>query len=160
MKKIALLAIAVVTLISCSDDDTIVNNEPEPVAEVPIAGTWKLTELYFNNAADYNNDGIASHDMLSETGCMLQSKIKFNEDKTLEYTYESIRYSVNTGNAIGCEGFEIMTGSYRIEGSNVLINAHGTETNNWVSMTAAKSGNELKHFIRIGKPGYMLFTKQ
>ncbi|MXN91864.1 hypothetical protein GR160_11585 [Flavobacterium sp. Sd200] len=72
MKKIAALTIAVVVTLSCSGDDDNDN--------VSLTGTWKLTSATLPEAVDFNNDGTASTDVMTETGCLNNSTIVFTDN--------------------------------------------------------------------------------
>lgn len=77
MKQINICIIAVfLCLTSCS------NNDDNLVFISDIEGLWTLTSLESINFYDFNNDGIATNNIMNETHCYFNQQIVFNEDKT------------------------------------------------------------------------------
>jgi len=77
MKKIYIYIIAAsLCLTSCS------KNENNAVFVSDIEGLWTLISLESINFYDFNNDGIATNNILNETNCYFNQQILFNPDKT------------------------------------------------------------------------------
>lgn len=66
MKKLFFLLTASILLVSCSDDD---NETPS------IQGTWKLTAFTVSEPVDFNNDGIGTTNLMTESNCYDNSSI-------------------------------------------------------------------------------------
>jgi hypothetical protein len=75
MKKIILMALAISSLLSCSNSD-------DDNSSVAIDGTWKLTAFSTQDPCDFNNDGVATTNFMNETGCYNNSKIVFTGSNT------------------------------------------------------------------------------
>lgn len=75
MRKILLLSALSLFLFSCSSDDDA------PTVD-PIIGTWKMTSFEVENSYDFNGDGTASREIISETNCYQNETIQINEGGT------------------------------------------------------------------------------
>jgi len=147
MKKIILLtALAAFAFTSCNNDDD--NNE------VSLFGTWKLTKATLNAGIDLNNDGVASTNLIAESGCLNHSTIIFTDDvasailnmQSLDITEED-----NGDYSVTCEDGVDESLPYTVSGDNVTLTSDG------VNVIFVKNGNKLT----IGMDGALLeFTKQ
>jgi uncharacterized lipoprotein YehR (DUF1307 family) len=78
MKKILLLLVVAVAVTACSKNDDDSGNN----GSVSVEGNWKLTSFTTENEYDLNEDGTASNNVMTETGCYLNETIAFNGDAT------------------------------------------------------------------------------
>ena len=95
MKKLFVLAAMAFLTVSCSDDD---NNS---TGSTSIEGTWKLTTFDHNEEVDLNEDGTASADMISESGCYGNSNITFSADQVATINIEELE--INLDLVVGTE---------------------------------------------------------
>ncbi|WP_046756387.1 hypothetical protein [Kordia jejudonensis] len=82
MKKLVLLTVLSIFLISCSSDD-------DAAAEITLTGTWRMTSFEVENSYDFNGDGTASRDLISETNCYQNETILINANGTATATSTS-----------------------------------------------------------------------
>ena len=82
MKKLLLFSVLSIFLFSCSSDD---DTTPPPT----IAGTWKMTLYEVETPYDFNGDGTANRDLITETNCYQNETILFNADGTAVATSTS-----------------------------------------------------------------------
>ena len=66
---------------NCSSDNSNMDNISE---EFSVVGSWELTSYTFENSYDFNKDGVASNDFISETACFDDIFINLNADGTGE----------------------------------------------------------------------------
>lgn len=76
MRKIILLSALSLFLFACSSDD-----DNAPTVD-PIVGTWRMTAYEVENSYDFNGDGTASRELISETNCYQNETIQINEGGT------------------------------------------------------------------------------
>ena len=81
MKKLLLLLASTIFLFSCNSDD-----DSTPSAE----GTWKLTTFTINEAADINNDGNATTNFITETGCYNNSNLILSSNSVANFRLEEL----------------------------------------------------------------------
>ena len=74
MRKLILLSALSLFLFACSSDD----DNATPTVD-PILGTWKMTSFEVENSYDFNGDGTASRELISETNCYQNETIQINE---------------------------------------------------------------------------------
>ncbi len=72
MKKL-LFSVLSVFLFSCASDDDV-------APETGLAGTWKMTSYEVENPYDFNGDGTASRNLITETNCYQNETIQLNAD--------------------------------------------------------------------------------
>lgn len=77
--KYILMGCVLAVFVSCA---TEYNNSP-------VVGEWKLTAALIENAYDFNNDGEASNNLMTETGCLQNEFIYFDEDYFGEYRFNT-----------------------------------------------------------------------
>jgi len=82
MKKVVLILLTAITVISCGDDDRV--NQPD------ILGTYKLVHFETSNAVDLNNDGISTTDLISESGCYNNSSLTLQSGNNAILRMQSI----------------------------------------------------------------------
>jgi hypothetical protein len=75
MKKLFLLSALSLFLVACSSDD-------DAVAVDPLVGTWRMTAFEVENPYDFNEDGTASRNLITETNCYQNETIQINADGT------------------------------------------------------------------------------
>ncbi len=123
MKKLIVLAVAAFLTLSCSDDD---NNS---TSNTSLEGTWKLTAFNLNEAVDINEDGTASVDFISETGCYNNSNIVFsgNNVATLNMQELDIELDLVIGTedsyeySIDCIDATPEVAAYSVSGNSVSV---------------------------------------
>lgn len=104
MKKIVLVALATLSLLSCSkssNDETTTNST--------IDGTWKLTTFTTDDACDFNNDGVLTRNFITETGCYNNSKIVFNTGNIATLYMQTLDITFNIGPSYGPLGYQSIT---------------------------------------------------
>ncbi|WP_298902572.1 hypothetical protein [uncultured Psychroserpens sp.] len=76
MKRIQLILIVTMTFVlnACQSDDN--NSEPMHTAE----GIWRMQSLELGSVYDFNGDGIASNNLISETNCLQNEVYTFNNN--------------------------------------------------------------------------------
>lgn len=123
MKKLFVLAAAAFLTLSCSDDDS------NPTTSASVEGTWKLTAFNVNEAVDINDDGTASVDFISETGCYNNSNIVFsgNNVATLSIQELDIELDLVIGTedsyeySIDCVDATPEVATYSVSGNSVSV---------------------------------------
>jgi hypothetical protein len=148
MKKFVLLALSAFGLLSCSGDDD--NNSTDNVS---LTGTWKLTAATLPVGTDFNNDGIASTDFITETRCFNNSTITFTDDVAsaiLNMQSVDIAEGDDGRFTVNCGGIEESYAPFTVSGSTVTL------TSDEYHVPFSKEGNKLT----TTKDGALLvFTK-
>ncbi|MBA5628818.1 hypothetical protein [Moheibacter lacus] len=83
MKKIAfaLSLISTICLISCDPwEDDSYHETVQTGENVEIPGNWKLTSILLEEAFDFNGDGNATNNLMTETNCYANELMAFNAD--------------------------------------------------------------------------------
>lgn len=147
MKKLILLtAVAAFAFTSCNNDDD--NNE------VSLFGTWKLTKATLNAGIDLNNDGTASTNLITESGCLNNSTVIFTDDVAsaiLKMQSIDVTEQDNGDYTVLCEDGVDEYLPFTVSGDNVTLTSEG------VNVIFVKNGNKLT----TGMDGAVLeFTKQ
>ncbi|WP_298508468.1 hypothetical protein [uncultured Kordia sp.] len=75
MRKLILLSALSLFLFACSSDD-------DAPAVDPLLGTWRMTSYEVENEYDFNGDGTASREIISESNCYQNETILINEGGT------------------------------------------------------------------------------
>ncbi|MDC9724061.1 MAG: DUF5004 domain-containing protein [Urechidicola sp.] len=70
------IILMIFSFISCSSSEDEIDT---------IYGTWELTSYTLENEYDFNNDGIASNNVLSEIDCFSDLTFTLNNDSTVFY---------------------------------------------------------------------------
>ncbi|AWA29386.1 hypothetical protein HYN48_04405 [Flavobacterium magnum] len=100
------------------DDDNV---STSGMAE--IMGNFGLSSLLTSNSQDLDNDGDSSSNLLNETSCYSDSKIKFNNNGTYEET-RSFSTLGNLGLSLTCDS-ETRTGTWTRVGDRVFTRSSG-----------------------------------
>lgn len=145
MKKIIALAAVALLGISCSDDDSSETNG----GSTSIEGTWKLTAFTLNEGADLNNDGTASTDMISESGCYSNSSLVFSTNNVATINIEELEIDldlvVGTEDSyeysIDCVEATPEVAAYAVAGNTVNITVTDGEDSETIPLV--KSNNTL-----------------
>jgi len=119
MKKFTLLALSAFAISACSGDDD--NNS---IDNVSLTGTWKLTAATLPVGIDLNNDGSASTDFMSETGCFNNSTITFTDDVSsviLLIQNVNIETQANGSFTVECENAETEYAPFAVSGSVITL---------------------------------------
>lgn len=141
-----MMAFVAMAMMSCSDDD----NE-----NVALTGTWKLTGFTLDQGVDLNNDGTASSNLITESGCYNNSTVVFGSSNSATFNIQEldIDYEVVSGTqnsyeyTVDCLGGENETTTYTTSGNNVIVNVGGEE------MVFIQNGNKLTStFVGGGVP--------
>lgn len=107
----------------------------EPEAKLPnqnpvTTGTWELTTVSLGLAADLDNDGIPSSDLMVETACFGSSGVMLNADGTATITLENLGIELNAipgteepayEYTVTCTGAVAQAASYSIAGNNITV---------------------------------------
>jgi hypothetical protein len=75
MKKLLLATVVCLSLFSCASDDDAASIDP-------LVGTWRMTSFEVENPYDFNEDGTASRNLITETNCYQNETIQINADGT------------------------------------------------------------------------------
>ncbi|PTX63880.1 hypothetical protein C8N46_101489 [Kordia periserrulae] len=124
MKKLILLSVLSLGLFACSSDDDVTTVDP-------LVGTWRMTAFEVENAYDFNGDGTASNELISETNCYQNETIQINADGTALVTSNSFLFVVaelvaGTTNeftyTLNCEmETDIFPSNWTVNGSNLSL---------------------------------------
>lgn len=147
MKKIALLALVVLTG-ACSKDDA---PTPNPNADL-VLGSWNLTELRISPAQDIDEDGIATTNVLDEMDC-ISAQITIRSDNTWSFSGNDLVVTTITGGLFKffcSEDNRTSGGNWDING-NTLRLADGT--GNVTQFTFDATANTLTNLIGEVLPG-------
>ncbi len=117
--------------ISCSDDDS--SNS------TALSGKWKLTKITTDQAFDGNEDGIATKDLIAETGnCWTGTYIDFLSN--------NVANNFVSAPSVGNQCFtDEAAGTYEVDGNNVIVTA--TDEDGTSEMEYAKNGSKLTSYI-------------
>jgi hypothetical protein len=170
MKKIFLLAVSCFAILSCSSDD-------EGTSSASLVGTWKVTSFTTGVGVDFNNDGTASTNFLTESGCYDNSNLIFAANNVATANFQELDIIldidfVNPENSIyevDCLPATPVVGTWAQGGNSVTVTIDGEPavlTINGNTMTAV-----FDEFVDIetyenGETVYsytsatMVFTKQ
>lgn len=147
MKKykilVCTLAVAGLTLTSCSSDDDSGNNN-----DSGIAGTYDLTEVLTEETTDLNDDGSFSMNQMDESDCYDGSRIVLNADNS--FTYQKNTIVVNEDEGTSACSDNTYTGTWTLEGgagSIAVIDATYEDANGQTrQITLNKEGDEITVF--------------
>lgn len=122
MKKIIVMALAISSLLSCSNSDDDNSN-------ATVDGSWKLTSFTTGDPSDFNNDGTLTTNFINETGCYNDSGILFSsggsalvEIQELDITFNvGSQYPLGYFSAIGCIDATPETLTWSQNGNTVTI---------------------------------------
>ena len=164
-KHILCIAGIVLTLISCSSDETQTEAEVQSTA---IIGTWDATELEIDNetASDDAKFGKQILDFLTADNCFIIT-LQFNEDLTASASNSANYIEVNataTGLDIPCPtDSDVNESTYTFDGETVTtIDENGDELAIGVSiegniMTVDASDLDIPNF---SEDGQLIFVKR
>ncbi len=151
MKKFVLEIFVFFTIISLSScepwEDDSYEDESNPTEEVEIPGTWKLTLIQLENAYDFNGDGTASSNLMSETNCYQNELINFNMDFTgvaTSNSYALITIENETFTVECIQEVEDMALVWAKTGNTVTLTSDGQTFN------ATLEGNTLTYIVPEG----------
>ena len=125
MKKILFIVLASGFLFSCSSSDSNSGSS--------INGTYKLTSFTTQEPIDANNDGTATTNFLTESGCYSNSKIILNSDNTALVNLQDLALELNvvagTTNQYQytstCSAGDTFAGTWTKTGSTITITLQG-----------------------------------
>lgn len=149
MKKIKFTLGAIIfaglTLTSCSSDD----NNDSGSNEVEIAGVYNLTEFNTAEPTDFNQDGTANTNQVSETNCYSGSKITLNADGSFKYQENRVLVDVANGTSACTTPAEYL-GTWVNNGgvgTTAMISAtYSDENDNARTLTLTKEGNKITDY--------------
>lgn len=139
--KITLSIAMAFTMISCEDQDDKITN-------ASIEGTYKLTTFTLPAPVDYNNDGVATTDLIEESGCYDDSEITLSPNGSAVFNIQSLDIEYipedengNPATVVECyfEGPE--TANYTFSNTTVTFSVAGE------SMSFTRSGNALTYIV-------------
>ncbi|WP_181248526.1 lipocalin family protein [Flavobacterium magnum] len=134
--KLYLLAAAgCLAMTSCSSDDDEDNNS----GNASLVGTYELTSAVTPLAQDFDGDGDASTNLVTEGACYNDSWIAFHADGTYDESYSYSTIS-NGGVGLTCQT-DVSSGTYTLSGSTVTT----TRTSGTGAETATYSFNVNNH---------------
>jgi hypothetical protein len=86
MRYFLMFAIVAFVFVSCNDDEVTIDDGGDSVS---VEGNFRLTEFNTENGYDFNEDGTASPNLITETNCYLNETVVFNADLSGEFTSTS-----------------------------------------------------------------------
>lgn len=112
MKTLNLLLLSAVccAFLSCSDDDSQSNTTKS------YAGTYKISAVVLSGTVDFNQDGVASSNLMTETDCYNNSTIVLKDDKTFVSSYNF----VGIGTEVTCDN-EVTSGTWEVQGNQLVL---------------------------------------
>jgi hypothetical protein len=147
MKNLFGLLLAALVLVSCNKDDDGSTN-------ASVEGNWKLTSLTTENAYDLNEDGNASNNLMTETGCYQNETITFSGNGTgtatsNSYALISVELVVGTTDeyeyTIECiQEVDVTAFTWTQSGSTITVSVGGA------SSSATLSGSDLTIVVESG----------
>ncbi|MCR5863329.1 hypothetical protein LRS05_14910 [Flavobacterium sp. J372] len=169
MKKLFFAAALIgLTLMSCGDDDS----NPTTV-NASIDGTWKLTGIILDDAYDFDGDGTASTNLVTETNCFNNSKLIFANGQIFITGEDVSISSEGTGsNAIysfECDPADTAVSTYTVTDNQVIVGTGEDAaflTRNGNTLTIYDEAATYISMISAGGtfyldiPGTYIFTKQ
>ncbi len=148
MKKILLVVLLAVTAFACGTDD-------DASSDVSVSGTWNLTYFGGETPVDFNGDGTASANIITETGCYAGSNIVFMSEGTAivnNTTYADIAVVVESGNEtnasydVTCESDpEAIPATWTKNGTTIAIQQNGGTT-----ISGTQDGDQITFTIQSG----------
>lgn len=108
--NLLLLGAAGCFFLSCSDDDSDSTNTKSH------AGIYALTSVQLAGSVDFNQDGVTSSNLMSETECYNNSTITLKDDKTYVAQYNYVKI----GTDVTCDS-EISSGTWEVQGTQLLL---------------------------------------
>ena len=129
------------TMMACDDQDDEIQN-------TSIEGTYKLTTFTLSAPVDYNNDGVATTDLIEETACYDASDITLSANGSAVFNMQSVDIDYipedengNPATVVECylEGPE--TASYTFSNTTVTFSLAGE------SMRFTRTGNALTYIV-------------
>lgn len=137
--KTTLAFVVALSLTACEDqDDKITAN---------IEGTYKLTTFTLSAPVDYNNDGVATTDLIEESGCYDDSEITLLANGSAIFDIQSIEIDYmedengNPATEVECYSEGPETANYTFSNSTVTFSVAGE------SISFARSGNALTFVV-------------
>lgn len=112
MKTLNLLLASAVccAFLSCSDDDSQSNTTKS------YAGTYKISSVILAGMVDFNQDGVASSNLMTETDCYNNSNIVLKDDKTFVSSYNFVAIDGD----VTCDN-EIASGTWDVQGNQLVL---------------------------------------
>lgn len=74
------LLTGLIGLTACTNDEEVYKYIPDP--NLKVLGQWQLVEAHGDTAFDFNEDGVESTDLVSETNCYLNNFLNFYANNT------------------------------------------------------------------------------
>lgn len=163
MKKIAFTLLMATLLFSCKKDD-------DGNTQVSVEGNWKLTAFTTETGFDFNEDGTASNNVMSETNCYQNETVLFSGNGSATSTnrsYADITLELVAGStteyeySVTCvQETEINTLSWTQSGNTISITESGE------TITGTLSGSVLTivipsgFFVEVEETGGTGFTTE
>ncbi|MDR6967486.1 hypothetical protein J2X31_001497 [Flavobacterium arsenatis] len=141
LAKITLSIAIAFTMMACEDQDDEIQN-------AGIEGTYKLTTFTLSAPIDYNNDGVATTNLIEETGCYDASNITLLPNGSAVFNIQSVDIDYipedengNPATVVECYFDGPETASYTSSTTLVTFSV-GEE-----SMSFTRTGNTLTYIV-------------
>lgn len=137
MKRLMSVLFIAILYSSCSSDD---NNDS---SENNIVGAWTLTEANLVVPIDFNNDGTANQNFITEVPCF-EGTLAFTGNGTFSQTFSTVEEVVVNGQTTyECTGTTATTGTYTLEGDQLTTITDEPEPTTTIT-TVDLNGDTLK----------------
>lgn len=146
MKRLMSILFISILFASCSSDD---DNDS---SDSTIVGAWTLTEANLAVPIDFNNDGTADRNFLSEVPCF-EGTLAFAGNGTFSQTFSTVEeVEVNGQVTYQCNGTTANTGSYTLDGDQLTTISNEPDPTT-TTTTVDLNGNTLKADFEFGNFG-------
>ncbi len=144
MKNYILIALASISLIACSEDESTDETGNMDDTEVTLIGTWNVVEFTMQQALDVNGDGTASEDLLDEASCYI-NELTFTDEGSYAIRTSNLEFVQLGGGdfTVECNGTDTEVGTYILDGTTLTTDEGTTDE---IEATIELSGNNLTVF--------------
>lgn len=139
--KTTLSIILALSLTACEDQDDNSTN-------TSIEGTYKLTIFTLSGPVDYNNDGVATTDLIEESGCYDNSDITLLANGSAVFNIQSLDIDYipedengNPATVVECYSEGPETANYSFSNTTVTFSVAGE------SISFTRTGNALTYIV-------------
>jgi PBP1b-binding outer membrane lipoprotein LpoB len=136
MKRLMSVLCIAILFASCSSDDDSSSSQNR------LEGSWTLTQANLGTPVDYNNDGTADPNFISEVPCF-ESDITFTANGNFTQNFSDVDIQeVNGETTVVCIGTITNSGTYELDG-NQLTTTMNTATGPEVTTTTINLNNNI-----------------
>ena len=139
--KITLSIAIAFTMMACEGQD-------DGIQTASIEGTYKLTTFTLPAPVDYNNDGVATTNLIEETGCYDDSEITLSANGNAVFNIQSVEIDYipedengNPATVVECYSEGPETSNYTFSNTTVTFSLAGE------SMSFTRTGNSLMYIV-------------